>query len=352
MIKPRHNIPTLILTIITVMFTFFPLYSSAAITGNVSCKLDQGDVLSLGTITPGETKSGIISGTCQVTRAFPYGASLSYGFFNGNIPSRIGDFSLSELYTGLPIPNINTPGTPKPQSEPCLGGACEPLGLYTNVGFFFYYTLVINNYTPSGDYSYLLIPQVTSIRWPDYGDNIGTIWVRFSVKSQNPPMIFFPNYPTSQPNIDLNLKYSFGGSNAQGDNTLDMCLYDGLNSSTSRATVTLLDENSNVSGRPKGLYSVYKTGGGKQDDSNRIDYNVALKNPVTGIEQTLSNGQEIVLDGLNKPGISHEVALPGIPGTSLCIPAPLKFTTPTFSVSTKNPGSYSGVLRVIYKPST
>ncbi|WP_340138573.1 CfaE/CblD family pilus tip adhesin [Pantoea ananatis] len=46
------------------------------------------------------------------------------------------------------------------------------------------------------------------------------------------------------------------------------------------------------------------------------------------------------------------MVLPGVPGTSLCVPAPLTLTTPRFKLSDKSSGQYSGKLRIVYTPTT
>ncbi|WP_226375925.1 CfaE/CblD family pilus tip adhesin [Pantoea stewartii] len=48
----------------------------------------------------------------------------------------------------------------------------------------------------------------------------------------------------------------------------------------------------------------------------------------------------------------RRVSMPGVPCTSLCVPAPLTLTTPKFRLSDKSSGHYSGMLRIVYTPTT
>ena len=167
--------------------------------------------------------------------------------------------------------------------------------------------------------------------------------------------IYLPAFPHSTPVVNLNLSNypgRPGGGEVKGDASLDMCLYDGSNSSNSRITLRFSDDDSKVEGRPDGAFSVWRRGSDHMSAVNRVDYRVSITNPLTGIIQPISNGTEIVWQGANDRRFLRPVVLPGGNESVLCVPAPIKLTTPGFIASSKTAGDYTGVLHIIYTPST
>jgi hypothetical protein len=167
--------------------------------------------------------------------------------------------------------------------------------------------------------------------------------------------IYLPAFPTSAPTVNLNLmvRPGVGGSKSvSGSTGLDMCLYDGNDSSSNRISLLLQDEGGKAPGRIKGQFSVYRSGGDKAKDSDRLDYQVSVINPTTGVVQDISNGKEIVWSDTNRRDIQRPVMLPGGVAPALCVPAPLTLTTPAFSMADKTGGDYTGTLRIIYTPTT
>ncbi|UYK99472.1 hypothetical protein NG832_14025 [Pantoea stewartii] len=184
-----------------------------------------------------------------------------------------------------------------------------------------------------------------------------TTWsanITLTVTDTGTQTIFFPSSPASSPvvNLNLNAAGSPGMSTVSGQNSIDMCLYDGSNSSSNRISLLLQDEGAPSQGRPGGQFSVYRDGADKTSPANRIDYAVSVLNPTTGAIQTVQNGNEIIWTNTNARNILRRVSLPGVPGTSLCVPAPLTLTTPPFRLSDKSSGHYSGKLRIVYTPTT
>lgn len=153
-------------------------------------------------------------------------------------------------------------------------------------------------------------------------------------------------------NLNLNAAGSAAMSTASGHNSIDMCLYDGSNSTSNRISLLFQDEGASAPGRPDGQFSVYRDGADKSSQGNRIDYAVSVINPTTGAPQAVQNGSEIIWTNTNARNILRKVVLPGVPGTSLCVPAPLTLTTPRFKLSDKSSGQYSGKLRIVYTPTT
>lgn len=160
---------------------------------------------------------------------------------------------------------------------------------------------------------------------------------------------------SASPQINLNLINNRPGTtptaSASGRTVLDMCLYDG-GSSANRVSLIFQDEGSSALGRISGAFSVYKDSGNKSRPIERIDYNLQIVNPTTGKTDNVTNGMEINWTNTNAHNIQRQVVLFGIPGISLCVPAPITVITPSFLLSGKSAGHYTGILRVIYTPST
>ncbi|MFV9037347.1 CfaE/CblD family pilus tip adhesin [Serratia fonticola] len=167
--------------------------------------------------------------------------------------------------------------------------------------------------------------------------------------------IYLPAFSTSTPVINLNLNSRPGsgsGNNISGSSSLDMCLYDGNDSTSNRISLLLQDEGGTATGRPDGQFSIYRKGGDQSKASDRLDYQVSVINPTTGAVQDISNGKEIIWSDTNRRNIQRPVVLPGGGAPALCVPAPLTLTTPAFSMADKTAGDYTGKLRIIYTPTT
>ncbi|MBF7979196.1 MULTISPECIES: CfaE/CblD family pilus tip adhesin [Rahnella] len=167
--------------------------------------------------------------------------------------------------------------------------------------------------------------------------------------------IYFPAFPDSTPSVNLNLSNLPGSDNntrASGSNTLDMCLYDGNDSTSSSMTLLFEDSvgNGDTTGRNSGLFSLFQYN--VTVPSGRLDYQVSFVNPVTGSPQVVANGIPITLDTRGSGVATRNVLLPGYADVYVCIPAPLTFTTPEFVLSSKYRGNYFGTLTVTYTPST
>ncbi|MFH7926093.1 CfaE/CblD family pilus tip adhesin [Enterobacter roggenkampii] len=179
--------------------------------------------------------------------------------------------------------------------------------------------------------------------------------IRIEVVDPGNQQIYLPAFPHSTPIVNLNLT-NFpgrpGGSEIQGENTLDMCLYDGKNSTSTRAYLRFEDDGLPSAGRAEGAFSIRRRGGSQTDERDRLDYRVSVTNPITGATETVSNGKTVVWQGTNDPQYLRQVVLPGGRESVLCIPAPIILKTPAFAASSKNAGDYTGTLRVIYTPST
>lgn len=176
----------------------------------------------------------------------------------------------------------------------------------------------------------------------------------FKVTDYGNQQIYLPEFGNAAANVDLGLKIFPGGrgtTNVAGTRSLDMCLYDGNNSDSNRVSLIFQDEGSAAPSRATGLFSVYRQGGNKNLAQDRLDYSVEVVNPLTKGRQVVQNGSEIVWSGTNK-GVLRRVVLPGQRNSVLCVPAPMELITPSFILSSKTAGRYSGTLRVIFTPTT
>lgn len=179
--------------------------------------------------------------------------------------------------------------------------------------------------------------------------------LRIEVVDQGNQQIYLPAFPHSTPIINLNLTNlpgKPGGSEINGENSLDMCLYDGKNSTSSRVFLRFEDDGLSAKGRAAGAFSIRRRGGSQTDPRDRLDYQVSVTNPITGATEVVVNGKTLTWQGTNAPQYLRQVVLPGTHESVLCIPAPIILKTPAFAASSKNAGDYTGTLRVIYTPST
>ena len=163
-----------------------------------------------------------------------------------------------------------------------------------------------------------------------------------------PMQIYFPASPLAPPAVDLGLVQG-PDKTSSGTRQLDMCLYDGLNSTSKLISLTFQDEGAGAPGRRPGMFSVYRQGANKLKEADRLDYELSVINPGTGGAEAVTEGKEFFWAGMNNRRIQRQVVLPGIPGLSYCVPAPLTLRTPAFKLNGKNAGHYTGLLKVIYR---
>lgn len=211
----------------------------------------------------------------------------------------------------------------------------------------------------NGEYQLLLSSSLSSY-YP--GATTGSPWGNLELQGSGRvyfsnlyPQIYFPSSPYYNPVIRLNIKNKYPGSNStsiQDSTTLDMCLYDGSNSTSRGVKITFKDNTSGVSNRPPGYFSIFRRDGDNSQINNRLDYVVSVINPVTGSRQEVNNGVEVYWAGVNEKRLLRQVILPGVPGVSLCVPAPVTLSTSLINNSGKMAGNYSGTLTIIYTPST
>lgn len=191
-----------------------------------------------------------------------------------------------------------------------------------------------------------------------YGSTVQGVWqinIRVTVTDNNNAQVYLPSFPVSTPVINLNLNNRPNNkpkSLISGNTTLDMCFYDGSNSSNNRFDIIFSDEGGPSTSRPSGMFSVYRRGSDKSSVSDRIDYQVKISNPVNKSLDTVNNGERFYWQNTDARSNQKLIVLPGGGSPVLCVPAPIKIETPAFYVTDKNQGDYTGTLRVIFTPST
>lgn len=162
----------------------------------------------------------------------------------------------------------------------------------------------------------------------------------FTITDYDAVSIYFPEFPQTTPNVDLNLSYDPLAQTVGGRKPLDMCLYDGLGSQSEYLGLTVTD----TSGRPPGPlgYSLWHDDRGNGDDQ-RLDYMIELEH--AGVRRRMANGVEEQLRGIDTAKL-RLVLLPGMTQPVFCVPTPLLLTTPRVPITEQRAGGYEGQLKV------
>lgn len=189
--------------------------------------------------------------------------------------------------------------------------------------------------------------------WP--GTDVGD-WkanITLNVKSTNDQQIYLPQFPIATPHVDLNLR-PLPGSTAnrttmEGSNSIDICLYDGFGSNSSRVKLLLRDEEKASDKRLPGRFSLYHEGGAT-DESSRVDYAVTMSDLKGGGQKPVNNGDEIVWSAPDSNVRSF--MLPGMLHPVLCHPSTLQLKPLSFAIADKKSGRYTGKLTLIFTPET
>lgn len=162
----------------------------------------------------------------------------------------------------------------------------------------------------------------------------------FTITDHDAVSIYFPEFPQTTPNVDLNLSYDPLAQTVGGRKPLDMCLYDGLGSQSDYLGLTVTDTSGRAPG-PLG-YSLWHDDGGNGDDQ-RLDYMIELEH--AGARRRMSNGVEEQLRGIDTAKL-RLVLLPGMTQPVFCVPTPLLLTTPRVPITEQRAGGYQGQLKV------
>ncbi|WP_164137560.1 CfaE/CblD family pilus tip adhesin [Stenotrophomonas maltophilia] len=162
----------------------------------------------------------------------------------------------------------------------------------------------------------------------------------FTITDYDAVSIYFPEFPQTTPNVDLNLRYDPLNQTVGGLKPLEMCLYDGIGSQSEYLGVTVTDTSGRTPG-PLG-YSLWHDDGGSGDDQ-RLDYMIELEH--AGARRRMASGVEEQLRGIDTAQL-RLVLLPGMTQPVFCVPTPLLLTTPRVPITEQRAGGYEGELKV------
>ncbi|WP_049457154.1 CfaE/CblD family pilus tip adhesin [Stenotrophomonas maltophilia] len=162
----------------------------------------------------------------------------------------------------------------------------------------------------------------------------------FTVTDYDAVSIYLPAFEFGNAHVNLDLRYDPIARMIGGRKDVDMCLYDGVGSSSEYLGVTVRDAGP----RPPGGdgFSVWHpdtTG----DESERVDFDVLLD--YAGNKRRMRNGVEEQLHGVDSTAL-RLVKLPKLDQPVYCVPTPLTLQTPQFPSSSKRQGVYAGELKV------
>lgn len=173
--------------------------------------------------------------------------------------------------------------------------------------------------------------------------------ITFNIPSQKKAAIYFPDYPSGDPNIKVPLKIGGRGYPhlyASGQKRLKMCLADdnGINSSQFQL---IFNDLSAYPGSGDSFH-LNRQGGGSTD-SDFVNYQITITNPLTNSEQNISINNPIIWNNLNRSTV--EIANYTVNGKTLaCVPTPLTIKVPTFNYSSKSSGMYTSTVSIIFTP--
>jgi hypothetical protein len=177
-------------------------------------------------------------------------------------------------------------------------------------------------------------------------------YINLNVTDNNNVQIYFPEFSSAAPRIDLNLRPLPGSGGNQSQMTglanIDMCLYDGFDSYSSSFTVKFTDQPKGSASRGNDDFSLYHDTGDTSVESGRIDYQVAMHLP-DGSTMTVDRGKDNVIPDISSAPV-RPVLLPGIPEPVTCVPVPLTLSTKPIQISSKQAGHYTGHLIVDFTP--
>ncbi|WP_249263904.1 CfaE/CblD family pilus tip adhesin, partial [Salmonella enterica] len=175
--------------------------------------------------------------------------------------------------------------------------------------------------------------QMRSLRWWNIpiGSLVSDITLNVTDHFAENAAIYFPQFGTATPRVDLNL-HRLNASQMSGRANLDMCLYDG---GVKARSLQMKIEGSNKSGT--GFQVI------KSDSADTIDYAVSMN--YGGRSIPVTRGVEFSLDNVDKAA-TRPVLLPGQRQAVRCVPVPLTLTTQPFNIREKRSGEYQGTLTV------
>jgi CblD like pilus biogenesis initiator len=162
----------------------------------------------------------------------------------------------------------------------------------------------------------------------------------FTVTDYDAVSIYLPAFEYGNAHVNLGLRYDPIARVIGGRKDVDMCLYDGVGSSSEYLGVTVRDAGPHPSsGDGFSVWHPDTTG----DESERVDFDVLLD--YAGSKRRMRNGVEEQLHGVDSTEL-RLVKLPKLDQPVFCVPTPLTLLTPQFFSSSKRQGVYTGELKV------
>ena len=137
---------------------------------------------------------------------------------------------------------------------------------------------------------------------PDVADY--TFDLSFEITDHNAVSIYFPQYESASPLVNLDARFDPISQTVGGRVTMDMCLYDGLGSQAAYLGVTARDNGTRTPG-PTG-FSLWHPAAGT-DDSQRLDYTVTIEH--NGAPFSMTNGVEQQLTGIDSANLRPVVGV-------------------------------------------
>ncbi|NEK83924.1 MAG: hypothetical protein G3W58_22320 [Pantoea ananatis] len=171
--------------------------------------------------------------------------------------------------------------------------------------------------------------------------------IKLNVITDAHPIIFFPDFTSGNPVISFS--YSPVTNSVGRRKSLDMCLYDG---GTKSGSVSLAAKGSSPTSNF--LFSMLRSGGDKNNDSDNIRYSVLFNAPtISGFPpySMTNNGIPFTINNANSKKFQRQVFIPGV-GTVSCLPLKATLILQDTDFTKKNAGVYNDTLTVIYTPNT
>lgn len=145
---------------------------------------------------------------------------------------------------------------------------------------------------------------------------------------------------TAQMDLQLHLRTQPPPASVGGESVLDMCLYDGMGSSSRALVLIARDGGPDVPGRAPQHFSVWHQGGGRAPH-DRLDYQLQVLH--AGRSHGLARDAHTLLEDIDSAEL-RPVLLPGMDQPVYCVPTPLTFLTPWVPAAGKREGRYQGDL--------
>ncbi|EBC4650764.1 fimbrial protein TcfD [Salmonella enterica] len=206
------------------------------------------------------------------------------------------------------------------------GGGCSHPGV-----FYLWIPASERRKLPVGQWSAHLRMRVETWWHIPIGSLVSDITLNVTDHFAENAAIYFPQFGTATPRVDLNL-HRINATQMSGRANLDMCLYDG---GMKAKALQIKVEGSNKSG--PGFQVI------KNDLSDTLDYDVSMN--YGGRSIPVTRGVVFSLDNVDKAA-TRPVVLPGQRQAVRCVPAPLTLTTQPFNITDKRSGEYQGNLTV------